>query len=227
MGLIVLLSALGLFPANERDLDGSPSEVQAALIDAEEPLAEWQVARLPDGSGSHLRVAVAGPLPPPRTMALWRAAFVLQERFDRVEGKLEARRAQATGFNMSGSRPRRMGNCPSKVEGARTVVIDVPGGVDVLVTALDPEAREEIRRRADRQADATTVGQRDLDEHSGAGMGSGRFGFCPGVAPETSLSAVAIPAGVRLSVRAYRAASVAILRRVTHERAEALAGGRI
>src|SRR5258708_3349813 len=119
MGLIVLLSALGLFPANERDLPGSPSEVVAALIDADEPLRAWQIAPRADGAGSHLRLDVEGTVPPPRTMAAWHLALALQRRFDRVDGKLAERRARPTGFNMSGSRMRRMGNCPSKVAGAR------------------------------------------------------------------------------------------------------------
>jgi hypothetical protein len=227
MGLIVLLSALGLMPANERDVDASPSELTAALIDAEEPLHSWQVARNPDGAGSHVRLILDAALPAPRTMAAWHAAWSLQDRFDRVGAKVAERRRRATGFNMSGSRMRKMGNCPSKVLGAYTVVSEAPGGVDVLVTARDPEARDEIRRRAERQAEATALGMRDTEEHSGAGMGSGRFGFCPGIAPETSLTAVVVPGGVRLSVRAFRAASVDILRRVTRERADALAGGNI
>jgi hypothetical protein len=227
MGVIVLLSALGLLPANERDVDASPSEVLAALLDAGESLSAWQVMHGLEGSGAHVRLAVDKPLPPPRTMAALRAVLVLQDRFDRVASKLAERRARATGFNMSGARSRGMGNCPSKVAGARTVVIDVPGGVDVLVTALEADARAEILRRAERQAEATSIGLRDGgDEHGGAGMGSGRFGFCPGIAPETSLTAIALPGGVRLEVRAFRAANVAILRRVTRDRAVALAGGR-
>jgi hypothetical protein len=227
MGLIVLLSALGLMPANERDLDASPSEVVAALIDADEPQRSWQVSRSPGGAGAHLRLVLDAALPPPRTLAAWHAAWALQDRFDRIGSKLEARRSRATGFNMSGSRLHKMFNCPSKVEGAFTVVSEVPGGVDVLVTARDAEARDEIRRRAARQAEATAIGLRETEEHSGAGTGSGRFGFCPGIAPETSLTAVEVPGGVRLSVRAFRASSVAILRRVTRERAAALASGDI
>lgn len=150
-----------------------------------------------------------------------RAAFILVTL-------LAAATARATPSNaadpdMTGRRELSMLHCPSSAPGATTVVRDTRDGVQLDVTAPDPFGRHEIRRRAEVQqrvaADRRTRGH---DEHTGQGTGSGRYGYCPGIMQNTTVTVVDIAGGVRMSVRATSADDVAALQRTTHARAARL-----
>jgi hypothetical protein len=130
--------------------------------------------------------------------------------------------AEPSGVNMSGLKEQSMARCPSAVEGARTEVIDLADGVEVWVTADDPRAEGEIRRRADLQADASKLGLHGPREHTGLSTGSGRFGFCPGVVQQTRLTAADVPGGTRMTIKPFDPRRVSTLQRITHERARAL-----
>lgn len=107
-----------------------------------------------------------------------------------------------TGEDMSGRKEHQMANCPSAVPDARTTAQDTKSGVVVTVTAAEPQAREEIRRRAHLQENIGLQPGRGAIEHTGGGTGSGKFGFCPGLIEGTRVAVDDVPDGARLTVRA-------------------------
>ncbi|MGZ3439421.1 MAG: hypothetical protein ACXVDD_07885, partial [Polyangia bacterium] len=84
--------------------------------------------------------------------------------------------AKETSEDMTGKKERQMAECPSAVPDAKTKVEDTKSGVVVSVTAADPAARDEIRRRARVQQNVGMQTQRGAIEHTGGGTGSGKFG---------------------------------------------------
>ena len=127
-----------------------------------------------------------------------------------------------TGEDMSGKKERQMAHCPSAVPDAKTTAEDTKGGVIVTVTAAEPQAREEIRRRAHRQETIGLQPERGAIEHTGGGTGSGKFGFCPGMIEGTRVAVEDVPEGARLTVRAASSAQVRSLQATTRERVRAL-----
>ena len=150
-----------------------------------------------------------------------RAAFILVTLLAAATAR--ATPSNAGDLDMTGKRELAMLHCPSSAPGATTVVRDTRDGVQLDVTASDPFGRHEIRRRAEVQrgvaADRRTRGH---DEHTGQGTGSGRYGYCPGIMQNTTVTVVDIAGGVRMSVRAESRDDVAALQRTTHARAARL-----
>lgn len=128
----------------------------------------------------------------------------------------------AAGENMTGQREHAMANCPSAVQGANTTVVNRKDGVDVLVTARDPAAQQEIRRRARVQQKVAWQPERGAIEHTGGGTGSGKFGYCPGLIQNTKLEIADTSDGARLTVHAASKEDVPRLQRQTRARAAAL-----
>jgi hypothetical protein len=133
-----------------------------------------------------------------------------------------ARAKERSSADMSGKREQAMKNCPSAVPGASTQVINRKDGVEVTITANEPTATEEIRRRAKIQENVAAQPARGAIEHTGTGTGSGRYGFCPGGMQYTKLVASDVPGGVTLRIQAERPGDVAKLQKTSHQRAEAL-----
>jgi TusA-related sulfurtransferase len=124
--------------------------------------------------------------------------------------------------DMTGHKEHAMANCPSAVREAKTTVEDRRDGVAVTVTATDPIAQEEIRRRARIQADVAMQTERGAIEHTGGGTGSGRYGFCPGMIEDTKLKVEQLPNGIRLIVQSPSEKEIKQLQKLTRERARAL-----
>jgi TusA-related sulfurtransferase len=123
---------------------------------------------------------------------------------------------------MTGARERGMRNCPSTVAGAVTAVDDRPEGVLLRVTAPNPSAQAEIRKRAKRQANIAMQPARSSIEHTGEGTGSGEFGYCPGMQQGTVIHVDEIPAGAAIRVMARNPNGVRPLQRSTRSRVEQL-----
>lgn len=109
-----------------------------------------------------------------------------------------------------------MMNCPSAVEGAQTRVVRTPAGVDVFVTAAEPEAEREIRKLAEYHArmDRFT----DWPEHSGFHGGPGTLGHCPIIHDRTRITHSLIAGGAALHVTALHPEHVASVQHQTEQR---------
>jgi hypothetical protein len=129
---------------------------------------------------------------------------------------------KATRVDMTGQKEHAMANCPSATQGASTSVANIPGGVQLTVTAPDTVQQQEIRRRAQTQLAMGTHAKHGALEHTGQGTGSGRFGYCPGMVEDTVVSVDELPDGARITVRANKTKNVALLQQDTFRRAEAL-----
>jgi hypothetical protein len=124
--------------------------------------------------------------------------------------------------DMTGQKEMHMSNCPSAVPGSITKVVDLPDGVELTVTAVEPWAQREIWRRAQIQGQTSWQPEKGAIEHTGLGTGSGRYGFCPGMLEGTTVDETLLPTGAKLTVRADRPAQVRALQRSTHKRLDAL-----
>lgn len=114
-----------------------------------------------------------------------------------------------------------MAHCPDAVTGARTVVGDVPGGVQLTITSADPVAVADIRARTQALLDAQK-NQNPGIRHTGNGEGGGLLGRCPVVLKETTVSAAPLDNGSKVTVLAKNADEVDWLRRETRDRWEDL-----
>ncbi len=113
------------------------------------------------------------------------------------------------------ARVQRLASCPSAVYGATTVVAEVDGGVELLVTATNEDSIREIRRRAGALVAASAPDGR----HRGNGTNGGRYGRCPVVMRNTSVTMRDITGGTRIFVQPRDAAELHWLRRETEARA--------
>jgi hypothetical protein len=115
--------------------------------------------------------------------------------------------------------------CPSAVSGAKTALVEVPNGVELLVTAPDAAAQAEVRARALRTVEAARA--EPAGAHTGDGTGSGSSGRCPVVLRGTRVTSVDIEGGVRITVLGARPEELDWLRRETRDRLAELerAGG--
>jgi hypothetical protein len=86
----------------------------------------------------------------------------------------------------------------------------------------DPMMQSEIRRCANEQAKLSLQPERGALEHTGAGTGSGKYGFCPGMIQGTRVSVDNLADGARLRVRAPSEREARALQRSTHERLKKL-----
>lgn len=123
-------------------------------------------------------------------------------------------------WQMTGGLEHGMMNCPSAVEGARTRLARTPGGIDVIVTSADADARVEIRALADYHArlDRFT----GWPQHSGRHGGPGTFGHCPIIHDRTRITVSPLPDGVVLHVVALAPDHVASVQDQTAQRLAAL-----
>lgn len=113
-----------------------------------------------------------------------------------------------------------MMNCPSAVEGARTRLVRTPGGVDVIVTSEDPDARTEIRALADYHARLDRFTEWPM--HSGFHGGPGTYGHCPIIHDRTRITISPVPDGVTLHVVALTPDHVAPVQEQTVQRLASL-----
>jgi TusA-related sulfurtransferase len=111
----------------------------------------------------------------------------------------------------------KMSNCPSAVEGAKTEIKDVDGGVELSITASAEAATKDIRERAKQLAEAAKI-ESASRKHTGTGGGGGAFGRCPVVMRDTNVTLADIEGGTKITVKMKNAAEVDWLRRESRER---------
>jgi TusA-related sulfurtransferase len=111
----------------------------------------------------------------------------------------------------------KMSNCPSAVEGAKTEIKDVDGGVELSITASAEAATKDIRDRAKQIAEAAKM-EASTRKHTGTGEGGGAYGRCPVVMKATDIALADIAGGTKITVKIKDAAEVDWLRRESRER---------
>ncbi len=111
-----------------------------------------------------------------------------------------------------------MSNCPTTVPGAEVAIKDVPGGVEMSITAEAESAAKDIRERMNKLALAARANEEAGVRHSGKGEGGGIYGRCPVVMRNTKLETTDLPKGVRAIVKASDASEIDWLRRETRDR---------
>jgi hypothetical protein len=95
----------------------------------------------------------------------------------------------------------RMAQCPSAVEGAKTVVKDTKEGVLVTITGRG-DAVGEIRTRAKHAAEVASKPEPSKVAHTGSGTGGGGLGRCPVVVSgDTSVDVREVEGGVAVDVK--------------------------
>lgn len=123
---------------------------------------------------------------------------------------------------LTGRLPRQMHNCPSAVPSAKTSAVPTERGVDVVITAPEPEARQRILALAELHAS-----QREpvamLGEHNGMHGGPGTVGRCPIIHANTTLELDPIPDGVRIHVTANDKDDIQALQKATEKRVRTFA----
>jgi hypothetical protein len=129
--------------------------------------------------------------------------------------------ATACGADTTGKKEHGMLNCPSAVDGAKTVLQRTDDGVDLTVTADDPAARRTVRVLARVHA-AMHEPTSEKVEHGGQHGGPGSIGFCPVIHTGTVVTFNDVPGGVRIHVSASSLDDVAALQLRTAQRVSAL-----
>jgi hypothetical protein len=117
----------------------------------------------------------------------------------------------------------KMLHCPSAVEGSNTAIKDVPGGVEVTVTARDASddaTVKEIRARSAFLASAAK--STPAAEHNGSGDVGGKFGRCAVVMRDTDVVAKDVPGGSAMTVTSHDAKEQDWLRRESRSRVDEL-----
>ncbi len=122
---------------------------------------------------------------------------------------------------LTGTRPQRMRNCPSAVPSAVTTVTETTTGVDLVITAPDPDGRAKLASLARTQA---TLGDPRwfFPQHSGMHGGPGGQGFCPIIHANTTVTWEPIAEGVRIHIVARGTDQVTALQRATEARVRAM-----
>jgi hypothetical protein len=120
----------------------------------------------------------------------------------------------------SGQLEQGMANCPSAVAGASTELAMTETGVDLVITAKDPDARRQIQSLAERHMRMGDPA--GLPEHSGLHGGPGSMGFCPIIHDATTVTATGTEAGATVHVRADEASKVGALQEETRSRVAGL-----
>lgn len=115
----------------------------------------------------------------------------------------------------------KMAHCPDAVQGAKTAIADVPGGVQITITATDTAAVADIRARTQALLDAQK-NQGPTVHHTGTGEGGGLLGRCPVVLKDTTIVAADVDQGSKVTVTAKDPAELDWLRRETRDREEDL-----
>lgn len=124
--------------------------------------------------------------------------------------------AAPTGSAAAGGGQGKMANCPSAVEGAKTEIKDVDGGVELTITGSG-DAVKDIQARSKSIAEAAKS-EASTRKHSGTGEGGGAFGRCPVVLRDTDVTATDMEGGTKVVVKTKTAAEVDWLRRESRER---------
>lgn len=119
-----------------------------------------------------------------------------------------------------GELERGMANCPSAVAGANTELVMTEIGVDLIITAHDPETRRELRARAERHVRMGDPA--GLPEHSGLHGGPGWMGHCPIIHDATTVTSTHTKTGVIVHVRALVPSKVKALQEETRARVAGL-----
>jgi hypothetical protein len=117
---------------------------------------------------------------------------------------------------MTGGLEHAMMNCPSAVDGAQTRLRMTATGVDVIVTAADPEARAELAKLAEIHANMDRF--TEWPEHTGKHGGPGTIGHCPIVHDGTTITFARFDRGVVLHVTATSTDRVSWLQDQTAQR---------
>jgi TusA-related sulfurtransferase len=113
-------------------------------------------------------------------------------------------------------------HCPLTVDGARAEIADAPGGVEIVVTASQDEAVQDIRRRVRHIEEFTRKAGKDTGVPHGAGAGGGWMRNCPVVTKDTLVAGTDIDHGVRIHIRPLRAEALGELRSEVRRRKAAL-----
>jgi TusA-related sulfurtransferase len=114
-----------------------------------------------------------------------------------------------------------MAHCPNAVQGAKTDIADVPGGVQLTVTATDPAAVADIRARTKALLDAQKNQGANV-HHTGTGEGGGLLGRCPVVLKDSNVVAADVDNGTKVTVTVKDPEETDWLRRETRDREEDL-----
>ena len=100
----------------------------------------------------------------------------------------------------------KMGHCPSAVDGAKTVIKDVPDGVELTITTAAPTSVADIRTRTKALVDSSKAAAGK--EHNGTGEGGGVTGRCPIIMRDTALAVTDVEGGVKVTVTAEKKAEL-------------------
>lgn len=140
---------------------------------------------------------------------------------DWLRRETKERDKEAKSALAAGAGAKRMANCPSAVEGAKTTVTDLADGALVTVTGPADKVAE-IRERAKH---AAAVAKRDggtKGEHGGDGSGGGGLGRCPIVVDgDTRVAIKEIDGGAEVAVTTKGADAIAALQKEAKARAVA------
>ena len=111
-----------------------------------------------------------------------------------------------------------MKNCPTAVEGAKTVVKNTDQGVELTVTGKN---EAEIRKRAKHVVDAAAADPTSV-AHEGNGHGGGGLGLCLVVLKDTTVTSEDIPGGSKLTVKPNKPIDLDWLKKETKDRQVAM-----
>lgn len=125
-----------------------------------------------------------------------------------------------TSESRRGELERGMANCPSAVAGARTELVMTETGVDLVITADDPDARRQILALAERHMRMGDPA--GLPEHSGLHGGPGTMGYCPIIHHATTITVTRTQEGVIVHVRALVPSKLKALQEETQSRVAGL-----
>ena len=117
-----------------------------------------------------------------------------------------------------------MQHCPSAVAGAKTEIKDNKDSVDIVVTAADAAKTDEIRKRAKHMVEAAKADPTSV-AHNGDGHGGGGLGMCEVVLKDTTVVAEDVDGGSKMTVKPTKAVDFEWLKKETHARHTANAGG--
>jgi hypothetical protein len=106
-----------------------------------------------------------------------------------------------------------MWKCPTVVDGAVTVVRDLPDGVEITVTSQKPEAVAAIRERAGYISDPAKAKAAEPQHTSGGGLGR-----CPIVTNKTKVEPSDVPGGSKFVVKPLDATKLSDLREAVQHR---------
>jgi hypothetical protein len=118
-----------------------------------------------------------------------------------------------------------MQHCPTAVVGAKTDIKDGKDAVEITVTSSDAAKTEEIRKRAKHLVDSAKIDPTAV-VHNGEGHGGGGLGLCEVVLKDTTVTAENIEGGSKITVKPTKPVDLEWLKKETHARHAANAGGK-